>query len=320
MKKRLRPRRGLCLVLAVLLALLGSCPGLAAELVPQGGQEPLPLSGVSFLSLADPGVGMVRRQVPILMYHHLYEEPDSPETEVNANALSVDQFEEQLAYLKENGYTAVSIQQLTRYVERGWALPRKPVCITFDDGYLSNYQLAFPLLKKYNMKATIFVIGSTVGDTEYYKDTQFSITPHFDYEQAQEMAESGLVSIQSHTYDMHQTPAYETGPVIRETVLKLPGETEEQYAQALEQDFLRSKAEIETATGQQVTALAYPKGACDSRSEEILEGLGVKVTFTVRAATATLVQGDTDSLRRLPRYWVKPSTTLETFRQWLGEK
>ena len=80
MKKRLRPRRGLCLVLAVLLALLGSCPGLAAELVPQGGQKPLPLSGVSFLSLADPGVGMVRRQVPILMYHHLYEEPDSPET------------------------------------------------------------------------------------------------------------------------------------------------------------------------------------------------------------------------------------------------
>ena len=254
-------------------------------------------------------------QVPILMYHHLHQE-DEPV----ANAINVDQFEEEMAFLKEEGYTAVSFQELIDYVEEGRPLPRKPVCITFDDGYLSNYELAYPILQKYEMKATIFVIGWSVGVTDYYKDTQYPMTPHFNYEQAKEMVDSGLVSIQTHTYDMHQVEDYETGDKIRRSAVKLPNETEEEYAAALTEDILRARSEIEAATGQPVNVLSYPVGTWDELSESLLKDLGIQVTLTTRPETATLVYGDPDSLRALPRYGVGYDTTLEEFAAMVGEK
>ena len=75
--------------------------------------------------------------------------------------------------------------------------------VTFDDGYSSFYELAFPILKELSIQATVFPIGVSVGK-DTYKDTGISIIPHFNWQQAQEMASSGLVSIQSHSYDMHQ--------------------------------------------------------------------------------------------------------------------
>lgn len=95
-------------------------------------------------------------------------------------------------------------------MEKGEALPEKPVVITFDDGYQSNYEYAYPILKKYGMKATIFVIGSSVGKDEY-KDTGLPMLPHFGVSEAREMENSGLISIQSHTYDLHQNGECEKG-------------------------------------------------------------------------------------------------------------
>ena len=83
------------------------------------------------------------------------------------------------------------------------------------------------------MKATFFAIGATVGNTEHYKDTEFPITPHYSYEQAKEMSDSGLVSIQSHTFDMHQWAPYEPGDRVRNNILRWKDETEEEYTEAL---------------------------------------------------------------------------------------
>ena len=137
-------------------------------------------------------------QVPILLYHHISED-----------TLTQEQFQTEMQLLKDGGYHTVSFDQIFDFVEKGTPLPEKPVCLTFDDGYLSNYEIAYPLLKEYGMKATFFAIGATVGNTEHYKDTEFPITPHYSYEQAKEMSDSGLVSIQSHTFDMHQWAPYE---------------------------------------------------------------------------------------------------------------
>ena len=100
---------------------------------------------------------------------------------------------------------------------------KKPVVITFDDGYLSNYQYAYPILKETGMVATIFVIGATVGNTEHYKNTNYPITPHFTFQQGAEMVASGIISIQSHTYDMHQWAPYETSDSPRVNILPWPG-------------------------------------------------------------------------------------------------
>lgn len=185
------------------------------------------------------------------MYHHLSEDV------TNSEMVSPEQFEAQIRALSEAGYTGVSFDELQAYVLRGEPLPEKPVVITFDDGYRSNYTLAYPILQKYGMKATIFAIGVSFG-TDHYKDTDYAITPHFGAAEAAEMTASGLISIQSHTYDMHQWPPYETGSAVRENILQLSSESEEAYVQALTEDFTRSRALLEDATAGRSTCWHIP--------------------------------------------------------------
>ena len=91
------------------------------------------------------------------MYHNLAQEGSGNDT------ISVQRLEEHLAALQDAGYTTITFQDLLAYVEQGTELPEKPVLLTFDDGYESNYTLAYPLLQQYQMKATIFVIGVSMG-------------------------------------------------------------------------------------------------------------------------------------------------------------
>lgn len=194
------------------------------------------------------------------------------------------------------------------------------MCLTFDDGYSSTYELAFPLLKEFEMKATVFVIGVSVGK-DTYKDTGLPMTPHFTWEQAREMADSGLVSLQSHTYDMHQWCAFETvggGKCLRPNILRQPWETEEEYAQALLADLERSRSELQEATGQAVTALSYPGGSYDARSEKLLQSYGVQCTLTIHPGKARLLPRVPESLYALNRFYVKPSTTDAELLQWVG--
>lgn len=247
------------------------------------------------------------KRVPALMYHDVALNSTGP------LVISAQQFEAQLKAISEAGYTGVSIQQLLDYVEKGSELPEKPVVITFDDGYLSNYELAYPLLKKYNMKATIFVIGSSVGK-DRYKDTGNVITPHFTYQQAQEMLKSGLVDIQSHTYDMHQWAPFEEGKgegKARTSITRLQGEAEEAFIASLKNDITLSRKSILEGTGNSVTALAYPLGKYSEVSEVVLSRLGIKATFTTKAGTNTLIKGLPQSLRAMNRYGITEDVSPE---------
>ncbi len=250
------------------------------------------------------------KEIPILLYHHITEDP-------NDNAITPQQFQRQMELLKAGGYETVTFEEMIDYVEKGIELPQKAVCITFDDGYRSNYEIAYPILKEYGMKATIFVIGATVGNTEHYKDTEFPITPHFSFEEAKEMVDSGVISIQSHTYDMHQWAAYETGERIRKNILRLEEETEEEYIAALKADFTRSKEEIELGTGKKANVLAYPGGSYDTLSQAVLSSQGVKATLSIRAGKAVLVKGLPQSLYAMKRFYIRPDTKESEFLGWL---
>ncbi len=236
-------------------------------------------------------------EVPVLMYHHIAEEGDGGVT------ISADCFEEQIAALHEAGYTAVSLDDLYAYVEEGRDLPEKPILITFDDGYESNYQIAFPILEEYGMEAVIFTIGVSVGK-DTYKDTGVAITPHFSYEEAREMAESGVISIQSHTYDMHQSAQLDAAPA-RTSAVPLEGESEEDYMAAFLTDMEQSMAEIRAGVGEPVTALAYPNGDYTTLSQALCAKLGLKATFTTEARTNVLIKGLPQCLYGLGRYNVE---------------
>ena len=246
----------------------------------------------------------ISTQVPILMYHHLSEDV------TNSEMVSPEQFEAQIRALAEAGYTGISFDELQAYVLRGELLPEKPVVITFDDGYRSNYTLAYPILQKYGMKATIFAIGVSFG-TDHYKDTDYTITPHFGADEAAEMTASGLISIQSHTYDMHQWPPYETGLAVRENILQLPGESEESYVQALTEDFTRSRALLEGATGQPVDVLAYPAGQYSTLAQVTLQSLGVHVTLSTNPGINTVVKGLPQTLYAMLRFAITEEVTPE---------
>ena len=136
-------------------------------------------------------------KIPILLYHHLSETAAESDT-----VLSPANFECQMKLLYENGYKAISFEDLIQFVEKGKRLPEKAVVITFDDGYYSNYEYAFPILQKYGFEATIFVIGHSIGQ-DMYKDTGHKITPHFGTKEMQEMLASGLIKIHSHTLNLN---------------------------------------------------------------------------------------------------------------------
>jgi len=130
-----------------------------------------------------------RTYIPVLMYHDFAQKVPK---ELSSSTVTADLFEKHLKVLLEQGYTPVTFYDLYRYLNKTGGLPAKPVIITTDDGYLSNYTIVYPLLKKFQIPATFFVTTGYMG-----VKTQFS---HISWEQAREMEKSGLVDIQSHTH------------------------------------------------------------------------------------------------------------------------
>ena len=211
-------------------------------------------------------------KVPVFMYHGVTDYTwGSAELFVSPSVL-----EEQLRYLVENGYDPIWFEDL-REVEKY----DKPVILTFDDGYQDNYTDLFPLLQKYNVKATIFVITGWLGGEKY-------LTP----EQVTEMSQSGLVSIQSHTWshkDMDTLPA-----------------------EAQREQMSQSKLAILRLTGKEPAVLCYPRGLA---SHVTLELLPEYYSFGVKMNGSVYYTGDDP--RVVTRYYVTRGTSVESFANML---
>lgn len=249
------------------------------------------------------GVEDYTADVPVLLYHSIVEEPGSY-LEVSPEA-----FGEQMRFLAENGYHAVTTQDLIDYVYHGGALPDKPVFISFDDGYQNNYDYAWPILEEHGLKATIYAIGVSVGH-DRYKDTQFEMTPHFGFEQARQMVESGVIDVQSHTYDMHQWAPFESGDGIRETIVPLEGEGYDDYAAALNGDVTAYNQIADRELGYEFTSLAFPGGSYTTLTEVLVHQAGIPVTMSTRTDSRNvLVRGLPQSLYALSRWCVTEETT-----------
>jgi len=229
-------------------------------------------------------------RIPILMYHHF-----ELEEELNyGTMISGEMFESQIKALSEAGYNAISFERLVDFVSGTAMLPANPFIITIDDGYLSVYDVAFPILKKYDMQASVFIIGVSHGRS-HYRDTDHKILPRFNDEQAREMVRSGIISIQSHSYDMHQFGPFEDGP-FREGVLQMEGESNKDYIQAFIADFLQAASQIDDMVDQRPFVYSYPYGFFNDTTDRLLRDLGVKVTLTVEEGVNTVVVGSPGAL------------------------
>ena len=108
-----------------------------------------------------------------------------------------------MLYLKKNSYTFVSIADLVNYVYEGTPLPKKPMIITFDDGFLNNFVNTFPILKELDMKAVISVIGT--NSEKHRKTININLSyAHLTWNDIKTLSDSGHIETGSHTYDMHK--------------------------------------------------------------------------------------------------------------------
>lgn len=208
-------------------------------------------------------------KIPILMYHGVSDDT------WGASELFVSpaNMEAQIKYLVENGYDLITFEDWGRLSEFD-----KPVMLTYDDGYRDNYEELFPILQKYNVKVTVFVITGSVD----IHDTTLS------YMQVRELAQSGLVSIQSHTY---------THPHLDEC-----GE------EKLQQEHLQSKLMIARMTGYEPFVMCYPYGDRDEASLEVTRE-HYRFGLAMNGGLCTT----TDNGYELPRYYVSRYTPMDEF-------
>lgn len=254
------------------------------------------------------------RVVTVLTYHNFSDTSADNDMTVTTAA-----FEKQLRGLKEKGYTAISMRDLINYAEFGNALPEKPILITIDDGYESNYLMAFEILKKLDMPAVISVVGWSAGKTTRLDGTT-PITPHFSWEVAKKMYDSGLIEIQNHSYDMHSTPfdSLLFNPDGRYGVMSVVGETEEEYREKLKNDMYKNKYLIETNVGNNNVLFCYPYGLKNDISESVAAELGFKITLTTKKGVNYIRPGD--SLFSLNRITVYENTTAEGLDSYIKDQ
>lgn len=252
------------------------------------------------------------KRVPALMYHEIGQEDGE-----NGMIISPERFEEQIRTLKENGYEAVTFDELEQYVNGNYELPEKCVAVTFDDGYLSNYEYGYPILQKYGFKGTIFCVGATMG-ADTYKNTGLAIYPHFDYAQAREMYESGVMDIQSHTYDLHRVEGYDEE--YRDGAVKLDGESDREFSEIFISDIEQSKREIESEVQNSVSALSFPKGIHSTLTDVCARNAGFDVTVTVDEGINTVIKGVPESLRAMKRIGMYPNITAERLLELIENK
>ncbi|GAB2024612.1 polysaccharide deacetylase family protein [Lactovum odontotermitis] len=181
-------------------------------------------------------------KLPTMMYHNI--SPDTP----NGNYVSPENLESAMQQLKQNDIYTVSSSEAYQILTTKTKPADKLIWLTFDDGYQDFYDHVFPLLKKYNMHATSFLITSYIesGKPGY-------MTP----DEIKEMSDSGYVDFQSHTVDHID--------------LNVASDVE-QTAQLQE-----SKAFIDKLLNQDVTVVCYPAGSHNASTETIATKLGYKM-------------------------------------------
>lgn len=180
--------------------------------------------------------------VPILVYHHIGTAPQNLTSANKSFFIEPEWLDEHMKYLSDNGFTSIKFADIATYMETGKPLPQRPIIISFDDGRNSTYEKAFPILKKYNMAGTTFVIANSAGRGSY-----------MSWEQLKELQNSGW-EIDSHS-------------------LWHPYLTKVSMAKA-KTEIEDSKKILEEKLGVPVTTFAYPFGDYNASTETLVKNAG----------------------------------------------
>lgn len=216
-------------------------------------------------------------RVPILMYHSISDADQN-----NSLLVPVKQFEEQIKWLKENGFTPMLLDDVVQAYTTGY-VPKKPVAITFDDGYADNYTDAYRILKQYDMKATFFIITNIIDVDSFYMNSSM----------LNEMKNTGM-GIENHT-----SRHIEFTKISKEEKSNIINEGREK---------LKEKVGVDSKY------LCYPVGRYDEETIEVEKALGIKGAVTTEYGISSL----SDGLYSLKRVRISPMN-IEAFKSIFEE-
>lgn len=211
--------------------------------------------------------------VPVLMYHSISNEQGNPVI------ISPALLEEEFKYIKDNGYTPITLDDLYNYLQNNAQIPEKSLLLTFDDGYENNYSALFPLLKKYGFRATIFVITSYVDKNSAYLTST----------QIKEMNSYG-VDIESHT--------------VNHPYLNSLTKDKQLY------ELTESKSFLQKLLNKKINYIAYPYGAHNSDTLSAAEEAGYKLALTTDGRWAMKKNG----ILSLDRVYISSEFSMDIFK------
>lgn len=225
----------------------------------------------------------------ILNYHDILEEEERvpPFDRIGVNKLHL---EEHFAWLKKNNYHVISVQDLINAQQGEKALPSKAVMLTFDDGFLSFYTRAMPLLKKFKYPATLAIVGNWLE-----QPTQQHGKPIMNVEQIREVMDSGLVEIASHSHDLHSSiPANPQGSMESAVTTRLYSseydeyENDENYRKRIFQEVEKSSERLLQIIGKRPRVMVWPYGEYNAIALEAAKISGMKLTMGLNDGANTL--------------------------------
>jgi peptidoglycan/xylan/chitin deacetylase (PgdA/CDA1 family) len=216
--------------------------------------------------------------VPVLYYHYVGDNPNPADKARDSLSITPDRFEEEMAYLSNNGYNSVSLETLYNALKGNGGLPSKAVILTFDDGYKDFYFNAYPILRRYNIQATVFIPTGLMG-TSYY----------LTWDQIKEMQGSGIIHFEAHS-------------VSHANLAGMSGE-------ALKVQIEESKKQLEAQIGVPVNFFAYPYGASSPEAWQKVKDAGFLAAF---GTWYSKVHSE-GTIFNLPRERMGGAITIENF-------
>ncbi|MBD3182487.1 polysaccharide deacetylase family protein [Candidatus Poribacteria bacterium] len=241
---------------------------------------------------------VANRNFPVLAYHKVDQK-----LELGVTSISPRRFEKQISFLKDEGYTSLKIQDIVGYYsnsdlsvsENPLLSTRKPILITFDDGYAGVYKYAYPILHKYDFTATIFITTGYVGKNNIWDKSPGPRFKHLNWFQIKDMFANGIC-FGSHGVN-HKF--FTT-----------------QDHQSLEYELKASKHELEDKLGETIFSLSYPYGCYNDKVIDLTRTMEYKIGFCLRPE---LLNFGFKYPYSLPRIAVYSLDNMQAFRAKVGD-
>lgn len=240
-------------------------------------------------------------ELSVIIYHGI-----SPNV-TEEYTVSTETLENDLKYLKQNGYISVLPSQLAEFVAGKIELPERCVMLTFDNGRNNDLFYVLPLLEEYQYSGVVSVVGENI-DTNAKNDDCSEACSYLTWNDINDLISHECIEIANHTYSMHSLDS-------RKGAAKKYFESEEMYSEQLFADISLLQTQMYENTGFVPICFTYPYGLISDESVPVLKKLGFLVTMACEEKTNIITQDDFQSLYSLARYNRPSEISTERFMQ-----